>query len=338
MKRILFVLLLALYFHESVGQSVDLSGTANAFLNLLSADVKSQIQFKLDDEERFNWHYVPRFRNGVSLHDLTQPQLDAALNLLKASLSVQGYKKATDVMTLESVLREVENRSADDTYRDPKKYFFSIFGTPAKDQPWGWRLEGHHISLNFAAVNNKMESSTPSFFGSNPATIPSGKRKGEQILKDESAAGFALVNSFSSAQLQTAVIAETAYSEILSENKRKASTLTPKGISYPDMNEQQKKLFMTLLDVYVKNYELGFSTTLMNKIKAAGIENLSFAWAGSLRPGKGHYYRIQGPMLLIEFDNTQNNANHIHSVVRDLTNDFAEDILKEHYLKEHAKN
>lgn len=160
MKRTLFILLFALYFVESVAQSVDLSGTANAFLNQLSADVKSQIQFKLDDEERFNWHYVPRFRNGVSFHDLTQPQMDAALNLLKASLSVQGYKKATDVMTLENVLREVENRSADDTYRDPKKYFFSIFGTPAKDQPWGWRLEGHHISLNFAAVNNKMESST----------------------------------------------------------------------------------------------------------------------------------------------------------------------------------
>jgi len=338
MKKILFVILLALYFHESVAQSNDISATANAFLNLLNADVKAKIQFKLDDEERFNWHYVPRFRNGVSLHDFTQPQLDAALNLLKASLSVQGYKKATDVMTLENVLREVENRNADDTYRDPKKYFFSIFGTPAKDKPWGWRLEGHHISLNFAAVENKIESSTPSFYGSNPATIPLGKRKGEQILKDESAMGFALVNSFSSAQLQTVVIAEEAYAEILSENKRKAATLMPKGISYPDMNDQQKKQFMTLLDVYVKNYELGFSTTLMNKIKGAGIENLSFAWAGSLKPGKAHYYRIQGPLLLIEFDNTQNNANHIHSVVRDLTNDFAEDILKEHYLKEHAKN
>jgi hypothetical protein len=146
------------------------------------------------------------------------------------------------------------------------------------------------------------------------------------------------VNSFSSSQLQTVVISETAYSDILSENKRKAMSLTPKGISYGEMNEQQKKTFMTLLNTYVKNYELGFSTTLMKKIETAGIENLSFAWAGSLKPGKGHYYRIQGPMLLIEFDNTQNNANHIHSVVRDLTNDFAEDILKEHYEKEHAKH
>lgn len=334
----LFISFLSIYAHGCLAQQADLTGAANAFLNLLSTDVKAQVQFKFDDEERFNWHFVPRWRNGVSVHDLAQPQFDAALNLLKASLSVQGYKKATDVMALESVLREVENRGADDTYRDPKKYYFTIFGTPANDKPWGWRLEGHHISLNFSTVDNKLQSSTPSFFGSNPATIPSGKRKGEQILKDESALGFSLVNAFSSTQLQTVVISENAYSDIISENKRKAIPLEPKGLLYSEMNEQQKKIFMSLLDVYVKNYELGFSTALMNKIKAAGVDNLSFAWAGSLRPGKGHYYRIQGPMLLIEFDNTQNNANHIHSVVRDLTNDFAEDILKEHYKKEHSKN
>ena len=130
-------------------QSDDLSGTANAFLNLLSADVKSQIQFKLDDEERFNWHYVPRFRNGVSLHDLTQPQLDAALNLLKASLSVQGYKKATDVMTLESVLREVENRSADDTYRDPKEVLFFNFWNTRQGQAVGMETRRTSYFIEF---------------------------------------------------------------------------------------------------------------------------------------------------------------------------------------------
>lgn len=335
---ILFLFSLNLAGHICSAQSGDVSGMANTFLNLLSDDVKTQIQFKFDDAERFNWHYVPRFRSGVSIHDLTQAQFDAAINLLKSSLSVQGFRKATDVMALESVLREVENRPADDTYRDPKKYYFSIFGTPSKEKPWGWRLEGHHISLNFSAVDNKLQSSTPSFFGSNPATIPSGKRKGEQILKDESALAFSLLNSFSSEQQRIVVISEDAYPDILSENKRKATPLTPKGLTYAEMNEQQKRIFLSLLDVYVKNYELGFSTTLMKKIKDAGMENLTFAWAGSLRPGKGHYYRIQGPMLLIEFDNTQNNANHIHSVVRDLTNDFAEDVLKEHYEKEHSKN
>jgi hypothetical protein len=341
MKTFLFLLSIAVFnaaFSVGFCQSSDLSDTANAFLKLLDSELKAQIQFKFDDAERFNWHYVPRGREGVSLHDLTQPQLDAALNLLKASLSVQGYKKATDVMALESVLRDVENRPADDPYRDPKKFYFSIFGAPGIDTPWGWRLEGHHISLNFSALDNKIQSSTPSFLGSNPATVPSGKRKGEQILKDESGLAFSLVNAFSAGQLKTVVISEDAYSDILSENKRKASPLTPNGIFYKEMSEQQKKMFMSLLDVYVKNYEFGFSAKLMDKIKKAGIENLSFAWAGSLKPGKGHYYRIQGPMLLIEFDNTQNNANHIHTVVRDLTNDFAEDILREHYAKEHPKN
>jgi hypothetical protein len=339
MRTILFIWfglnILALH---GTAQPDDLSATANAFLKLLDNDQKGQIQFKFDDKERFNWHYVPRGREGVSLHDLGQPQLDAALNLLKASLSVQGFKKATDVMALETVLREMEGRGTDDAYRDPKKYYFSVFGSPSKNAPWGWRLEGHHLSLNFSAIENKLQSSTPSFMGSNPATVPSGQRKGEQILKDESSYGFSLLNSFSKAQLATVVIAEDAYSDILSENKRKATSLTPNGIFYKEMNEQQKKLFMSLLDVYVKNYEFGFSSTLMNKIKKAGIDNLSFAWAGSLRPGRGHYYRIQGPMLLIEFDNTQNNANHIHTVVRDLTNDFAEDILREHYAKDHPSN
>jgi hypothetical protein len=339
MKTSIFALLIICGFvYTGFAQSNDVSGAASNFLQLLDTDLKAKAQFKFDDDERFNWHYVPRGRDGVSFHDLSQPQLDAAMALLKASLSVQGFKKATDVIALESVLREVENRGSDDAYRDPKKYYFSIFGSPSKNNAWGWRLEGHHLSLNFAALDNKLQSSTPSFFGSNPATIPSGSRRGEQILKDESALGFSLVNSFSAAQLKAVIVAENAYSDILSENKRKASLLSPAGLSYKEMTEPQKKMFMSLLDVYVKNYELGFSSTLMKKIEKAGIENLSFAWAGSLKPGRGHYYRIQGPMLLIEFDNTQNNANHIHTVVRDLTNDFAEDILREHYAKEHAKN
>ena len=147
-----------------------------------------------------------------------------------------------------------------------------------------------------------------------------GESQGRSDIKGRVRAWVALVNAFSPAQLKTAVISEDAYGDILSENKRKAALLNPTGLSYKEMSEQQRKMFMTLLDVYVKNYELGFSTTLMNKIKKAGIEKLSFAWAGGLKPGRGHYYRIQGPMLLIEFDNTQNNANHIHTVVRDLTN------------------
>lgn len=313
----------------------DVTQAADHFLQTLSPGLRSKVSYPFADTERFNWHFVPRTRNGPTFHDFDDTQRDAALALLKASLSDQGYKKTTDIFRLEKILQGIEGRGENDTYRDPLNYHITVFGTPAVDKPWGWRLEGHHISLNFAVDNGRLVSSTPSFFGNNPAIVPSGKDKGWLILKMETDLAFSLVNALTKDQLATALIAADAYADIQSFNKRKAINLEPKGISFTALNEQQKKQFLQLLDVYVQNYQLGFAATLMEKIRKAGIDNLSFAWAGSLKPGAGHYYRILGPMLLIEYDNTQNNANHIHSVVRDLTNDFAEDILKEHYLKEH---
>lgn len=191
------------------------------------------------------------------------------------------------------------------------------------------------MSINFASVRNELVSSTPSFLGTNPAIVQKGEQKGKEILKLETDLGFELCNSFSAEQKQKAIFSETALPEIVMTNKRKAQLIDPIGLTYREMNASQQKIFMRLLEVYVKNYQFDFSNRLMEKITKAGIENLSFAWAGGLTQGIGNYYRIQGPMLLIEYDNTQNNANHVHSAVRDLTNDFAEDILREHYLKEH---
>lgn len=335
MKSFIGLLLLLLSFNPIIGQ--DLSKDANKFLGTLSASLKSKAQYTFDNAERFNFHFVPRSRNGVPLKELSSAQRDAVMDLLKASLSEQGFKKATSIIQLENILREIEGRGQTDTYRDPLNYSITIFGTPSTKQPWGWRLEGHHVSLNFSSVDASLASSTPSFFGSNPAIVPSGEEKGKQILKAETELGFALVNSLNSDQLKTARFSETAPSEIITANNRNATILEPKGISYKQMNATQQKQLLQLLDVYVKNYSLGFSSRFMKKIEKAGIENLSFAWAGSLKPGDGHYYRIQGPMLLIEYDNTQTNANHVHTIVRDLTNDFAEDILKEHYEKAHNK-
>jgi hypothetical protein len=311
---------------------------ANKFLSSLPDPLKQKAQYKFDDEERFNWHFVPKSRNGVSFRDFNPTQRDAALDLLRTSLSAQGYQKATAIMELENVLREVEGRGSNDKYRDPFNYYLTIFGSPADSKPWGWRFEGHHIALNFSSISNRIESSTPSFFGSNPGVVKSGPEKGKQILKDETELAFSLVNSFDAEKLKIALISETALPEIVSFNSRKAILLTPAGLSYSSMNDQQKTLLTKLLDTYVRNYELGFSNKLMEKIKKAGIEKLTFSWAGSLKPGTGYYYRIQGPMLLIELDNTQNDANHVHSVVRDLTNDFGEDILREHYEKEHSNH
>ena len=328
------ILLLFLSLLAIQSKAQDLTSSANAFLNLLDAEQKINVQYSLNDKERFNWNFVPTQRNGACFRTFTPQQRTAALALLKVSLSEQGYKKANSIMELENILREIEERGSSDTYRDPLNYYITIFGTPSKEKTWGWRMEGHHLAINFSSVNNEIGSSTPTFWGSNPGTVPRGEEKGKEILKLETDLGFELCNSFTDEQKKKVILSERAYPEIIMGNKLKAQLIEPLGLGYKEMNDSQQKLLVRLLEVYIRNYQLGFSNKLMDKIKKAGLENLSFAWAGALTTGTGNYYRIQGSMLLIEYDNTQNNANHVHTAVRDLTNDFAEDILREHYLKE----
>ena len=332
MKKILFILCCVLQLHVN---AQDAASAANAFLGLLDEKSKATAHYVLDDPERVNWHFVPRERKGVAFKNLTQPQRDGALALLKVSLSEKGYGKANEIMANENILREVEGRAAGDTYRDPLNYYVTIFGDPSPAKTWGWRLEGHHLAINFSFDHRQLVSSTPTFWGSNPGIVKDGPFKGKEMLKPETDLGFELANSLTEDQRKTGIIAETAPIEIITGNKRNAEELKPAGLLYSAMNDTQKNLLTQLLDVFVQRYELGFSKKLMDKITKGGINNLSFAWAGSLKPGTPNYYRIQGPMLLIEYDNTQNNANHVHTVVRDLTNDFADDILKEHYQKEH---
>ena len=308
---------------------------ANALLLSLSAQQKKVALYPYETPERYNWHYVPRTRSGITLSELTENQRSQVMDILRVSLSKQGAGKAQSILMLEDILRSVEGRPENDNYRDQLNYAVTFFGTPSETKVWGWRLEGHHLSLNFTSVSGEIEASTPSFWGANPATVPAGKDSGKQMLKYESELAFSLLNSLSDEQRNVAVFSSSAPYDIITGNDRKAENLDKKGILYSALSAFQKQLFIQLLDVYIENYEFGFSAKLMTKIKNAGIENLSFAGAGSTKPGAGHYYRIQGPMLLIEYDNTQNKGNHIHSVVRDLTNDFAEEILKEHYKKEH---
>lgn len=336
MKLFTLTLLLASSLLSTAQDVVVLTNTRN-FLGTLSPTLKSRVQYGFDDAERFTWNFVPIKRNGLTFYDFSDRQRQAAMTLLKSSLSEHGYQKAIAIIALESILKVVEKRSPDDHYRDPMNYHFTVFGTPDESKPWAWRFEGHHLSLNFTLLNGTIVSSTPSFFGANPGIVKEGDSKGQQVLKQETNLGFELVNSFTPEQRKTVLISETAPDEIITGNTRKAVPLTPDGLRFKMMSVDQQKIMLQLLDVYVKNYAFGFSSKLMEKIKKAGIENLSFAWAGSLKPGIGHYYRIQGPMLLIEYDNTQGNANHVHTMVRDLNDDFAEDILREHYAKEHKQ-
>tara|TARA_R110002167_G_scaffold65757_23_gene186063 strand:- start:250 stop:1266 length:1017 start_codon:yes stop_codon:yes gene_type:complete len=334
-KTILLLLIGFLLFGNLEAQ--ELSDKANVFLHSLSDELRAKALFPLDDAERFNMNYIPIIRKGPTFHDFDDLQKTAALALLRASVSQVGYQKSIQIMELEKVLLTIDRSFAmpDGTGRDPLNYHFCVFGTPSPNNAWGWRFEGHHISLNFTSDEGHIVSSTPLFMGSNPGIVNIGEQRGKQVLQKESELGFRLVSSLNADQLKIAKFSDEAPQEILTANHRKAHGIEKLGIPFTRLTDTQKTTFLELLDVYIGNYIFEFSETFRNKINKAGIENLSFAWAGGFKEGVAHYYRIQGPMLLIEFDNTQNNANHVHTAVRDLTNDFAEDVLKEHYEKEH---
>jgi len=331
----LFLILFVISPFIAVAQKSAMLKNAHTFMGTLTPELKSRAQYPFDDAERFNWNFVPIKRNGLTFYDFTDKQREAATVLLKSSLSEQGYKKAMAIVNLENILKVIEKRAPESRERDPLNYHFTFFGDSAEGKPWAWRFEGHHVALNFTSIGGEIVSSTPSFFGSNPGIVKEGESKGLEVLKQETKLGFELINALNPEQRSIAIFSEKAPEEIISGNKRKAVPLTPDGISFKELNKQQQTLFLKLLDEYVKNYAFGFSKKLMEKIKNAGMDNLHFAWAGSLTPGVANYYRIQGPMLLIEYDNTQNNANHVHTTVRDLKDDFAEDILREHYEREH---
>lgn len=343
MKKILIFLAgLSLAFTPPAREPIskEMAAAVQTFVNSLDADQRKLAIFPFDSEERFDWHYIPRKRNGLPLKQMNPQQQKAAMALLKTALSDQGYEKVTSIIDLENVLRVVENRPPNDTYRDPENYSFSVFGEVSDKNPWGWRIDGHHLSLHFSSLTGKIVGMMPMFLGSNPGVVRGEvPQKGRQILKHEEALALALVNSLNSDQLGKALISETCPNDIVTTHSRKASIEKMEGIALPQMTESQQKTFLSLLETYLNNYHVTLKNQQMDKLKKVGLDKLVFAWAGDRQvgfgPGKGQYYRIQGPTILIEYDNSQNNANHVHSVVRDLTNDFGEDILAEHYKAQH---
>ena len=311
---------------------------ANKFVNALDKEQKALAVFPFDIDERFNFHFFPKDRKGIPLHKLTASQKEMAFDLLKSCMSDQGAKKAREIIQLEGVLRDVEGRSSDDAYRDPGKYYITIFGIPGNKTIWGWRLEGHHLSLNFSTKDNQVVGGTPAFYGANPAIVQSGPNKGMQVLKEETEMAYALLQSFSQEQLKKVVFNDRAPGDIITFVDRKASIERRVGISYAQMNEEQKQLLLQLIRVYVNRYTKSFADNMLKEIQNGGLDELWFGWAGDTKQGPGHphYYRIHGPTIIIEYDNTQGRGNHIHSVLRDLKNDFGGDVLLKHYRENHA--
>ncbi|MPR33269.1 DUF3500 domain-containing protein [Cytophagaceae bacterium SJW1-29] len=313
---------------------------ANAFITTLNGDQKTEVMHPLADTLRYNWHFIPRERLGLNLKRMNDSQRKAAMHMVEVVLSDKGYQKIKDIIDLENVLRVLESRPPNDTRRDPENYAFLVYGDPAAKEPWGWRMEGHHISLHYTSVNGHV-SFTPSFLGSNPGhVLIDVPQKGKRVLGPEEDMGYELLNSFSADQKKQVILAEKSPYEIFSVNQRRVTGLDKlEGLTMKEMTPAQKQIFKKLIALYLDRYHVTLKNQQMQQLEKAGMDNLYFAWMGDaeLKMGKGagHYYRIQGPTILIEFDNTQNDANHIHTVVRDLTDDFSEDLLKEHYAKSH---
>ncbi len=305
---------------------------ANSLLAALTPEQQTKISFTLDDAERMLWFYTPVPRKGLPLREMTSGQRQLALALLNAGLSQSGFIKATTIMSLDEVLAAMEKGSG--PRRDPDGYFFSIFGKPSETGNWGYRIDGHHLSQNFTIVAGKVIGA-PSFFGTNPAEVREGSRAGLRVLSREDDLGFNLVQSLTPAQAVTAVVDKTAPADILTTNTRKAALQgQPGGIGLSALNPKQKAILTDLLDEYVFNMPEALAEIRTAQIRKAG-NSIWFAWSGGTHAGEPHYYRIQSAAFLIEFDDTQDKANHIHSVWRDFEGDFGLDLLQQHYQTSH---
>ena len=301
---------------------------ADAFLASLSAAQRSKALFAFDDAERLNWHFVPRARRGLPLKEMSAQQRELARGILRAGLSQRGYLTASTIIDLELVLREMGESP---TFRDPELYYFSLFGTPSRAAPWGFRAEGHHLSLNFTLVRDTLIATAPAFFGANPAEVRSGARRGLRALAAEEDVGRELVLSLDERQRARALISADAPRDIVTGNAARVEPLSPIGIRVTELRPEQRVILVRLLDVYLGRMAEPLSARRRAALERTDFAKAAFAWAGSTRRGEAHYYRIQGPSFLVEYDNTQNGANHIHTVWRDFDGDFGRDLLREHY-------
>ncbi len=326
-----FLLSISIRAHGVGGEMAD---AANNFLATLSPEQKAKATYELNDKERVNWHFVPKERNGLPIKEMTSAQRALAQALLSTGLSHRGYFKAETIMSMEQILRDMEQGKG--PVRDPERYFFTIFGKPEDDGHWGWRVEGHHLSLNFTISGDEV-AVTPNFMGSNPGEVREGPRKGLRILGMEEDLGRNLVKSFTDKQKEVAIYTNKAPSEIITGADRKAHVLDPHGISMDQLDEKQKAMLLDLIHEYVYRARGEVADKEFAEIKNEAPNKIYFAWAGGTEPRQPHYYRVQGPEFLIEYDNTQNNANHVHAVWRDLKNDFGDDILRKHYDESHTK-
>jgi hypothetical protein len=316
--------------------------TAKAWLASLNGNQLTTAKYKLDNPDYETWHFVPdnNFvsargyrRNGVTYKEMNAEQRSLADALLAASLSKAGFVSVKTIMSLEEVLRIQEN----DTIgrRDVNLYHFSIFGEPAMDGDWAWRLEGHHVSLHFLMRDGKLVSTSPTFLGANPHEVKDGPRKGVRPLAAREDTARKLMMSLDGALKKQALVSDTAYRDILTSADTRAKLEgQPQGISASQLSEEQYAMLLDTADQYAMSLPAEQAGKRKAMVRATPRGELFLAWAGSIEPGRGDYYRIQSPEFLIEYDNTQNRNNHSHSVWREFEGDFGRDLMAAHYQRD----
>ncbi len=296
---------------------------AERFLDSLSKDQTAKATYPFDAAERLDWHFIPRPRKGLPIKEMSAEQRALAFGLIQSGTAASGFLKVTTIMSLEAILRELEKGSG--PVRDPELYYLTIFGTPTNRGRWGWRVEGHHLSLNFVLEDGKIISATPAFFGSNPGEVRQGPRQGLRTLADREDRALRLLQALDENQRKTAMFSPEAPREIrdVSPTTHPQPLTDPAvGVAYADMTGDQRTMLRALFESYAQDMTDEVASAWLGEIRRAGFETIKFTWAGPADRSRPHAYRVQGPTFLIEFNNTQNGANHIHSVWRNMLGDF----------------
>ena len=307
----------------------ELVQSSTAFLASLDAEQRAMGVLPFNDEERLNWHYVPKERAGLPFKRMSEEQKDLALAVLQSALSAEGYDKVETIRSLEAVLRAIEGSD----HRDTELYYVTYFGEPSLDGIWGLRYEGHHVSLHWTVVDGAIVATVPQFLGANPGEVLDGPMKGTRALAAEEDLGRQLVTSLNDEQRALCVLHVAAPPDIVTGAQREAAIQEDRGIAYDQLDENQQGVMLSLIQVHASCQRPELAQERLETIRASGLDTLKFGWMGGLEKGEKHYYRIQGPAFIIEYDNTQNDANHVHTVWRDFDGDFGRDALKEHYAQ-----
>jgi hypothetical protein len=309
------------------------TAAAQALLQALPEAKRTQAQLSFESSERTNWNYVPMRRGGVPLAELDAQQRTLIDPLLRSALSPAGFNTAQQIVQHETILGEIEGNPQ---RRDPGLYYTAVFGEPGPRAPWAWRFEGHHLSVNATHVDGQTQVVAPLFMGSNPARVPSGPKAGLRLLAAEEDVARELMRMLPQERRTRAMLADRAFPDIVTRNDPKVRSLNIEGLAAAEMSQPEQTQLRKLLHVYADRMTQSAAREQLERIERAGFGKLHFGWAGSLEAGKPHYYRVHGPTVLIEYDNTQNNANHIHTVWRDLERDFGGDLLRAHYAAHQA--